>query len=175
MKFNKRDKEAFDCLRQILDFYEDANSEDTSLKLTASNLSAIKEIFGIELKDCTFYKKEVINFVKGKDKKHLVYLPQLKTGLSVYPYGYFPFQVKEGKKNRDADEKKYTEKELLSCIASDCASLSHLINTYEKKTEERMSRQDFNKFKHQEYFIKYCDILNKCTKELGKLTNEIWK
>ena len=109
MKLNKREEQAFSILEKILKEYRSETKEEEII-ITTSDYNAINEVFGIDLKQCTFYKKDVEEFKRGKSNKHLSFLPPFdrnnfkKLGIFAYPYGYFPFQIKELKNNKPVKE-----------------------------------------------------------------------
>lgn len=96
MKLNKREIQAFDTLETILHELRYSEDKNEEIPISTSDYNAVKEVFGIDLKECTFYKKNVKKFVKGKDGKHLSFWPPVAYW-KVYAtrYGYFPFQIKE--------------------------------------------------------------------------------
>lgn len=169
MKLNKREQQAFDTLRDILDFYE-KDEESDELTLGYGYWNSVREVFGIDLKECTFYKKEVEKFVRGKEKKHLCYVP-MDWKAPAYPYGYFPFQVKTGKKNRDRNEKNVREYVVLDIIDDEVITLKNLIKKLQTKAETRINRE--TPFRQQEVFKKYKDLLTKMEEELQEYRDEL--
>ena len=171
MKLNKQEQQAFDTLRDILDFYE-KNEEYEELALSYGEWNSIKKIFGIDLKECTFYKKEVEKFVRGKDKKHLCYVPR-DWKAPAYPYGFFPFQVKNGKKNREINEKNLYEFSVLDIVDDEVVALKNLMKKFQTKTEARLNREI--PFRQQDVFKKYNAILTKMQEELQEYRDELSK
>ena len=172
MKLNKREQQAFDTLRDILDFYE-KDEQHEGLTLGYGYWNSVREVFGIDLKECTFYKKEVEKFVRGKDKKHLCYVP-MDWKAPAYPYGFFPFQVKAGKKDRERNEKNVSEYYVLDVMSDDISRIKHELYFFKSKAKSRLERKDFDTdaFRHQELFKKYHDLLNELIDEMNQIQDE---
>lgn len=70
MKLNADERGAFLALQSIIDFYtkEEQNKKEY-LQLTTREYRLIKKVFGIDLKEVTYRKKDVKEFARGKDKK----------------------------------------------------------------------------------------------------------
>lgn len=101
MKLNLEEKLAFKTLQSIIDFYtKEEQDKEEYLQLTTREYRVIKKVFGIDLKEVTFRKKDVEEFARGKDKKHIEFLNPYSPSAyenKVVKYGYFPFQVKKNK------------------------------------------------------------------------------
>lgn len=101
MKLNLEEKLAFKALQSIIDFYTKAEQDkEEYLQLTTREYRVIKKVFGIDLKEVTYRKKDVEEFARGKDKKHIEFLNPYSPSAyenKVVKYGYFPFQVKKTK------------------------------------------------------------------------------
>lgn len=99
MKLNFDEKLAFEALQRIIDFYtKEEQDKKEYLALTTREYRLIKKVFGIDLKEVTYRKKDVEKFARGKDKKHIEFLNPFSPSAyenKVVKYGYFPFQIKE--------------------------------------------------------------------------------
>lgn len=99
MKLNADERGAFLALQSIIDFYtKEEQDKKEYLQLTTREYRLIKKVFGIDLKEVTYRKKDVKEFARGKDKKHIEFLNPYSPSAyenKVVKYGYFPFQVKK--------------------------------------------------------------------------------
>lgn len=99
MRLNTDEKQAFETLQRIIDFYTEEKQENREyLAITTREYRLIKKVFGIDLKEVTYRKKDVEEFARGKDKKHIEFLNPYSPSAyenKVVKYGYFPFQVKK--------------------------------------------------------------------------------
>ena len=99
MKLNLDEKQAFEVLQKIIDFYTKEEQEKKEyLALTTREYRLLKKILGIDLKEATYRKKDVEIFVRSKDTKHIEFLNPFALsnyGNKIVKYGYFPFQVKK--------------------------------------------------------------------------------
>lgn len=101
MKLNLEEKLAFKALQSIIDFYtKEEQDKKEYLQLSTKEYRVIKKVFGIDLKEVTYRKKDVEQFARAKDKKHIEFLNPYSPSAyenKVVKYGYFPFQVKKTK------------------------------------------------------------------------------
>ncbi len=75
MKLNADERGAFLALQSIIDFYtKEEQDKKEYLQLTTREYRLIKKVFGIDLKEVTYRKKDVREFARGKDKKHIEFL-----------------------------------------------------------------------------------------------------
>lgn len=99
MKLNLDEKQAFEALQKIIDFYTKEKQEKKEyLALTTREYRLIKKVFGIDLKEVTYRKKDIEQFARAKDKKHIEFLNPYSPSAyenKVRKYGYFPFQEKK--------------------------------------------------------------------------------
>lgn len=93
MKLNKREKQAFEALRSVLDAIE----QGEVIELDAADANAISSVFGIDLKAITKRKSEIAEFVRGKDDAYIAFNKPFAAWSQhnkVKSYGYFTFQIK---------------------------------------------------------------------------------
>lgn len=99
MKLNFDEKLAFEALQRIIDFYtKEEQDKKEYLALTTREYRLIKKVFGIDLKEVTYRKKDIEQFARAKDKKHIEFLNPYSPSAyenKVRKYGYFPFQEKK--------------------------------------------------------------------------------
>lgn len=96
MKMNRTERTAIETLRRVLDAIEAGEV----VHVTAGERNAVQRVLGLDLFSATARKKEVAEFVRGKEGFRIQF------GKSYYPknwtrdvlhHGYFPFQIKTRK------------------------------------------------------------------------------
>lgn len=137
MRLNKRERQAFDALREILDNLE--KGEEYFVPI--GDQRAIEEVFGINLYKNTYRKSQVKEFKRGKGDAFLILGNQLNR--EPYPYGFFEYQIK--KHRREERKNEIREAKEFECELAAKQMICDLrLSVYNASGEKRKRSYEYN-------------------------------